>query len=692
MTSKFFDTRMRSAIRFFLLLGSIALSIAETEIAVHADGLADNQAEQVRPIPPVGTPFSTQQQKQIEIQLGQLRHSIALAHTKLNSRPELSRFLPDIEVFAEAVSSALIHQEIFAPEKEFKQALEQLELASHRLMKLLEGEPAWLKKTGLIPRGYVSRVDDSVQPYGLVVPSSWHSKRSKPMRLDIWFHGRGEKLTELSFLNQRIHNPGQFTPDDSLVLHLYGRYCNANKFAGETDLFEALEHVKQDYHIDDNRIVVRGFSMGGAACWQFATHYAGLWAAAAPGAGFSETKEFLEFFQKETLNPHAWEKKLWNLYDATVYAENLFQCPTVAYSGAVDRQKQAADIMSKYLEQEGLELTHILGPDTGHKYHPEAKALVDQKINHIVEQGRNQIPSKIRFTTYTLRYNKMKWIELQGLEKHWDRARVHAEIKSDHELSIRTSNVTQLRIHMEAGLCPLDITKQPIISIDNQRLEVDRPETDLSWDVVLYHEKGQWKPAPGAQEKSIAKKHGLQGPIDDAFMDRFLMVGPSGWPMNPTVGDWVSSEMSHAMRHWRQQFRGKARFKMDHEITAKDIEESNLILWGDPSSNILIRRIVEELPLKWDHQRVQTPDNNYPADRFLPVLVYPNPLNPDKYIVINSGFTYREYDYLNNARQVPKLPDWAILDLTNAPSPRWPAGIEQAGFFGEAWEWMGPED
>jgi len=67
-------------------------------------------------------------------------------------------------------------------------------------------------------------------------------------------------------------------------------------------------------------------------------------------------------------------------------------------------------------------------------------------------------------------------------------------------------------------------------------------------------------------------------------------------------------------------------------------------------------------------------------------------LNPDKYIVINSGFTYREYDYLNNARQVPKLPDWAILDLTNAPSPRWPAGIEQAGFFGEAWEWIGPED
>ena len=35
-------------------------------------------------------------------------------------------------------------------------------------------------------------------------------------------------------------------------------------------------------------------------------------------------------------------------------------------------------------------------------------------------------------------------------------------------------------------------------------------------------------------------------------------------------------------------------------------------------------------------------------------------------MVLNSGFTFREYDYLNNARQIPKLPDWAIVDITVA--------------------------
>jgi hypothetical protein len=66
-------------------------------------------------------------------------------------------------------------------------------------------------------------------------------------------------------------------------------------------------------------------------------------------------------------------------------------------------------------------------------------------------------------------------------------------------------------------------------------------------------------------------------------------------------------------------------------------------------------------------------------------MIYPNPLNPNRYIVLNSGFTYREYDYLNNARQTPKLPDWAVIDLREAPSSRFPGRIAAAGFFDEQW-------
>ena len=92
---------------------------------------------------------------------------------------------------------------------------------------------------------------------------------------------------------------------------------------------------------------MRGFSMGGAACWQFAVHYPDVWCAAAPGAGFAETAQFLNIYQNEKLQPTWYEKKLWHWYDCTDYAVNLFNLPTVAYSGEIDRQKQAADVMAK---------------------------------------------------------------------------------------------------------------------------------------------------------------------------------------------------------------------------------------------------------------------------------------------------------------------------------------------------------
>ena len=85
--------------------------------------------------------------------------------------------------------------------------------------------------------------------------------------------------------------------------------------------------------------------MGGAACWQFASIIPSVWAAAAPGAGFSETADFLKVFQNEAVKPTWYEQKLYHMYDSTDYAGNLFNCPTVAYSGENDTQKQAADMM-----------------------------------------------------------------------------------------------------------------------------------------------------------------------------------------------------------------------------------------------------------------------------------------------------------------------------------------------------------
>src|SRR5262249_19106665 len=153
------------------------------------------------------------------------------------------------------------------------------------------------------------------------------------------------------------------------------------------------------------------------------------------------------------------------------YAVNLFNCPVVAYSGEKDSQKQAADIMARAMTAEGLTLTHIIGPGTGHSYHPAAKREIDRRIDAIVAKGRNPVPRRVRFTTWTLRYNRMLWVTVDVLEKHWERARVDAEVVGDARVNVTTRNVEGLTLSMPPGLCPLDATQRPTVVLDGREVE-----------------------------------------------------------------------------------------------------------------------------------------------------------------------------------------------------------------------------
>ena len=165
-----------------------------------------------------------------------------------------------------------------------------------------------------------------------------------------------------------------------------------------------------------------------------------------------------------------------------------------------------------------------------------------------------------------------------------------------------------------------------------------------------------------------------------------MFVRPTGNAANETAGQWAASELERAIEHWRRHFRGDARVINDTEVTDELIQSANLILWGDPSSNRVMAKIANRLPVKWTDKQVSVGDQTFDAANHAPILIYPNPLNPDRYVVFNSSFTFREFAYLNNARQVPMLPDWAVVDLRTPPGNVWPGKVVAADFFNEQWQ------
>src|SRR5262249_12855306 len=228
-------------------------------------------------------------------------------------------------------------------------------------------------------------------------------------------------------------------------------------------------------------------------------------------------------------------------------------------------------------------------------------------------------------------------------------------------------------------------TRKPVVILDDQRVEATPVSSDRSWTAHFHMNGNRWSLVETVDDGALAKRHGLQGPIDDAFMSNFMMVRPTGKMMNEKIGAWIALEESRAIEQWRAIFRGEARVKDDRAITNDDIARSKLVVLGEPASNKILAKIIDRLPIRWDAQSVKVGDQTFAASQHAPVLIYPNPLNPRRYVVINSGFTFREFDHSSNARQTPKLPDWAVIDLSTPASTRAPGRIAAAGFFGERW-------
>ena len=164
------------------------------------------------------------------------------------------------------------------------------------------------------------------------------------------------------------------------------------------------------------------------------------------GRGVRRDEGVPQVFQNEQVGAPVVRAGLWHWYDCTDYAANLYNLPTIAYAGELDTQKQASDIMMKAMEAEGLKLERIIGPKTKHAYEKNAKVELDKRLDESWPKAAI-LPGHIRFTTWTLRYNHMFWLTVDGMEHHWQRARVDADrVARPGGIAVTTTNVTAITL------------------------------------------------------------------------------------------------------------------------------------------------------------------------------------------------------------------------------------------------------
>ena len=213
------------------------------------------------------------------------------------------------------------------------------------------------------------------------------------------------------------------------------------------------------------------------------------------------------------------------------------------------------------------------------------------------------------------------------------------------------------------------------LEIDGQKLKV-KPASQIALELA----GGQWRLAGKLDGRQ--KTHALQGPIDDAFLDPYLLVRPTGQPWNQAAHEQALRILQRFDRVYARWYRAHPRIKDDKDVTPEDFAHYNVALFGDPGSNRWIAQLAGKLPLRWTKQSIAMGGQSFAAGEHLPALIYPNPLAPQRYVVINSGLTIDEREYQSDY-SMPKLGDYAVLKVKEgAEVPE----IALAGLFDETWK------
>lgn len=567
--------------------------------------------------------------------------------------------------------------------------------AKERVDALSAGRHPWAGRRGKAVRGYYSAVDRSVQPYMLIVPEGYDP--AKPIRLDVVLHGSmsAAGIAELNFL--WVADGGdevttQTSTNDFIELHPLGRVGeNAYRFEGETDIDEAIEAVCRDFNVDRRRVVLRGGSLGGVGTWQLGLKRPDRYVALGPVAGPVDTIEFANspwphFERLDPLTP--WQEMTLHLVDAIDYTANAGMVGVVAVMGDQDPYYGSHLLMKQAFQREGIPFVDIVDVGAGHGV--TAKAIQQQLelIQPLAAKGRDPYPKHVRFVTWTLKFDRCEWLQVLGLERHYQRAEIEATLGEDGSLVVNEPrNITRFAIYPPALAEP-----EAKLTVGGQAVELPPRTAKKPQPILIARQGNGWTCSGFLNEHTLSgKRPGIQGPIDDAFARPFLCVRGTGQPRHKRVGDWADASLKRFADEWRRHYRGYLPIKNDVDVTAEDVAHANLILFGDPGSNSWIEKVLPHLPIQWTKDELVLGEHRHAAADHAVQLIYPNPLpgGEGRYVVLNSGHTYHDKELRFSYMVFPRLGDWAVVKVLE-PTAEGPVGsvpetVLDSGFFDESW-------
>ena len=593
---------------------------------------------------------------------------------------------PDLHALArlKLVKARLLRRNYWAGSYRDEQIRTHLESGRAILDAILEGEEPPLEKHGRLERAYLADNDGSAQPYQLYVPESYDG--AEPFGLLVYLHGYSPDLNRENWVRYMYADVLDSYAEQtrSIMVMPFARSNTDFQGCGEDDVMRAIREVRADYRIEPDRVVLSGYSMGGMGVWTIGAHYPHEFAALLP---MSSRADFYLWKGIEPAEIPGFKRKLAEQEFGANLLGNYRHLPIFMMHGNEDygipvRQSRR---MHERLEEAGMDARYVELEGQGHLFFYREQQTRPELVEWIRSRRRVRNPRRISYRTYSLQYARGYWARIEGIGNWGRAAEVTCEISEDGEsLRVESENVLSLRLEPPETLVAepggLEVTwngEAVDPRIDGRVLKLG-PLTNP-------HSESEDVP-------DLVKKPGLCGPVREAFSGPFVMVygksAPDETNASPGVGEGetpTSKDLATgAAVDWLRFAKGRPRLLPAQKVDRTIIENNNLFLFGPPAQNPLMRRVLEDLPVRITENHIEIRGRRYAADRHGLWMIYPNPLNPDRYVVINTGLPWGKGLPVNHKYDM--IPDFIVYTGEKTRDDTECNKYVAAGFFDQFWQ------
>jgi hypothetical protein len=404
----------------------------------------------------------------------------------------------------------------------------------------------------------------------------------------------GSPIAEFVVFVPEDHEEGESIPlylhPDARRIYTKGNYARRSGFLDlwwhfpypAPDVFEWKDYVylkeilKEKIRFDEDRIYIKGNCGNGIAAMNMVLRH-----------------------------PDEWAEFNWSMGNSYRYlAGNALNIPLIFVKGPHDDENRVAyyDLAVNCFEYYGC------------RYFKSSNLLSEAKVRGklLPDAIRGREPGTIQLSIDTLEDNKAYWLKIDGRIDENNTGRIDASV-SGQTIKIETDNVDAYTVDIAGA--PLDSNKSVEIVENGQSLG---GMVDSSFK----------RRSPKYTDARYIKNSLMSGPISDVFTEAYIVVYGTG-------GDDV--DFNDTSRKIGLGVANGAPCLADVELSSDMIKSHNLVLIGSKQSNRWFSQISEELPLDINSNSVIANAQTFTGSGFGYMLIYPNPLNPEKYVAVFSA-------------------------------------------------------